>query len=177
MDPAPSTPLPQRQRPAHFPPVESHNRSTLIFVTVCTRDRAPHLAIDLVHRALLSAWRQAAHWQVGRYVIMPDHVHFFCSPELHPPTPLPRWIAYWKRLTTQLLRLEGPRPRGPHSSATSTPPSFHWQRDFWDTQLRSGDSYTEKWHYVRNNPVRRGLAPSADLWPFQGELHHLRWHD
>jgi hypothetical protein len=30
---------------------------------------------------------------------------------------------------------------------------------------------------VRRNPVRAGLVQSPDAWPFQGELHALRWHD
>lgn len=33
-----------------------------------------------------------------------------------------------------------------------------WQQDYWDRQLRSGESYAEKWNYVRNNPVRHGLV-------------------
>jgi hypothetical protein len=33
----------------------------------------------------------------------------------------------------------------------------HWQKGFFDHVLRSGESYTEKWHYIRDNPVRAGL--------------------
>ena len=33
-----------------------------------------------------------------------------------------------------------------------------WQRHFWDTQLRRGESYDQKWDYVMQNPVRAGLA-------------------
>jgi hypothetical protein len=39
------------------------------------------------------------------------------------------------------------------------------------------DSYSEKWYYVRNNPVRASLVEHADNWPFQGELEILFWHD
>jgi len=52
-----------------------------------------------------------------------------------------------------------------------------WQRDCWDTQMRRGQSYSEKWEYVRRNPVRAGLCTSADEWAFQGEMNFLTWHD
>jgi hypothetical protein len=46
---------------------------------------------------------------------------------------------------------------------------------FLDTQLRPGMHYDEKWQYVRQNPVRAGLAADSDAWPHQGELNELRW--
>ena len=52
-----------------------------------------------------------------------------------------------------------------------------WLLDGWDTQLRTGDSYSQKWDYDRNNPVRHGLAKQAEDWPYQGELCHIEWHD
>ena len=50
-----------------------------------------------------------------------------------------------------------------------------WQRHFWDTQLRRGENYDEKWEYVVQNPVRAGLVSRAEDWPYQGELNVLRW--
>jgi REP element-mobilizing transposase RayT len=55
-------------------------------------------------------------------------------------------------------------------------PAKLWQRDFWDRQLRSGDSYSEKWDYVHHNPVRASLVTEPDEWKFQGEMSVLRWH-
>ncbi|PYJ59756.1 MAG: hypothetical protein DME74_11770 [Verrucomicrobia bacterium] len=52
-----------------------------------------------------------------------------------------------------------------------------WQRDFWDRQLRRGESYAEKWKYVENNPVRHGHVQRAEDWLYQGELNVLHWHD
>ncbi len=34
-----------------------------------------------------------------------------------------------------------------------------------------------KWEYIRHNPVRAGLVNDPDDWPYQGEMHVLRWHD
>jgi REP element-mobilizing transposase RayT len=50
-----------------------------------------------------------------------------------------------------------------------------WQKDCWDTQLRRAESYSEKWEYVRQNPVRAGLVANPDDWPYQGVLNTLRW--
>jgi putative transposase len=155
--------FPQRKHPAHFPAFESGNRAIIIFVTVCVRDRRRLLAEDAIHRLVLASWVAADHWNVGRYVVMPDHVHLFCAPATWPPSPLGGWIGYWKNLTTRAW------PRSEEKPV--------WQQNHWDTQLRRGDSYAAKWNYVRNNPVRHGLVQRPEDWPFAGELCELRWHD
>ena len=148
-----------RKHPVHHPAVEQHNRAVIIFLTVCTRQRRRILASDEVHTALLKAWELAGHWHVGRYVIMPDHIHLFCSPALRDAENVTVWAAYWKRLVSQ--RLTGLQPL--------------WQKDCWDTQLRQHESYGEKWEYVRDNPVRAGLVSRPEEWKFQGVIHHLPW--
>lgn len=54
---------------------------------------------------------------------------------------------------------------------TSAPP--HWQPGFFDHLIRRSESYSEKWEYVRQNPVRAGIVTNADDWSFQGEIVHL----
>ncbi len=49
-----------------------------------------------------------------------------------------------------------------------------WQREFFDHVLRSSESYSEKWNYVRDNPVRAGLVVSAEGWALAGEVEELR---
>jgi putative transposase len=94
---------------------------------------------------------------------MPDHIHLFCAPAIAPAMPLKKWIEFWRNKVTRewTNRKEVPI----------------WQRDFWDTQLRRAESYSAKWEYVGNNPVRHGLVRRADDWPYQGELNVLEWHD
>jgi putative transposase len=150
---------PHRRRPIHLPVIGGYGRSVIIFLTICTKDRQPLLANPTTHRSLDRTWTQAQHWRVGRYVIMPDHIHLFCAPGTNPPWPLQSWVAYWKR-----------------QAAYFTGGTF-WQKNFWDTQLRGTESYDRKWDYVRNNPVRAGLVSYPGDWPYQGELNSLRWHD
>jgi putative transposase len=150
----------ERKRPIHLPPREMHNRSIIIFVTTCTAQRRQILASPLTHEAVVCAWRAASTWLVGRYVIMPDHIHLFCASNGLDAPSLERWMRYWKSVAT--------RNMGERSSAI-------WQRHHWDRQLRSGESYSDKWEYVRNNPVRHRYVGDADDWPYQVELNELRW--
>ena len=131
---------------------------TIVYLTVCTKDRAPCLANADTHAALVDAWRQAHAWLVGRYVMMPDHVHLFAG-YLDSTVPLGNWVRYWKSLCTKSLGERAPK----------------WQAGFWDRRIRSVESYDEKWAYVRGNPVRHGLVGSVDEWPYQGELNVLPW--
>ena len=40
----------------------------------------------------------------------------------------------------------------------------------FDHLLRSQESYSQKWDYVRMNPVRAKLCDAAEDWPYQGEI-------
>src|SRR5206468_4164814 len=56
--------------------------SPLYFVTFCTHLRKPYLARDEVHAGFVAYSERAQrdfNIAVGRYVIMPDHVHPFCA--------------------------------------------------------------------------------------------------
>jgi putative transposase len=94
------------------------------------------------------------------YVIMPDHLHLFCARNGLDTPSLERWMRFWKSLVTRSM---------------GEPGSTLWQRHHWDRQLRSGESYGDKWEYVRSNPVRHGYIADADDWPYQGEVNVLRW--
>jgi len=48
-----------------------------------------------------------------------------------------------------------------------------WQEDFFDHVLRSTESYSQKWDYVKDNPVRAGFVKKSDEWLFQGEIESL----
>ena len=142
--------------------------SPIYFVTTCARRRKPLLARDDVAKVLIDEWR-AAHdrhgWAIGRYVIMPDHVHFFCRSELD-ARPLSEFMAFWKSYTSRKIQASGP-PRSTPAATTLC------QREFFDHVLRSTDSYSEKWNYIRDNPVRAGLVSNADEWNYSGEIEML----
>jgi REP element-mobilizing transposase RayT len=81
--------------------VESGFRSIIIFLTVCTKARRPLLANDAAATLIVQAWSAANFWIVGRYVILPDHIHLFCAPNMLPPQPLKNRISSWKNHVTR----------------------------------------------------------------------------
>lgn len=137
---------------------ETNNGPTIVFVTVCTKDRRSWLACQECHALLRAVLQEAQAWYVGRYVVMPDHVHFFAAPGDRDIS-LEKWCQYWKSLFTKRVALD----------------EFAWQRSHWDTRVRDERHYGERWEYMRGNPVEKGLADNADDWPYQGEILELRW--
>jgi hypothetical protein len=81
---------------------------------------------------------------------------------------LSEFIGTWKSWTSRKINALG-WPRSATSAATL------WQRDFFDHVLRSDESYSEKWNYVFDNPVRAGLVSSANEWRYAGEIETLMW--
>ncbi|MEM7145039.1 MAG: transposase [Verrucomicrobiota bacterium] len=153
-----------REVPARQPIYSSGNLSEVIFLTVCTKQRKPILASDEVHSLLCSLWSDpTSQWSVGRYMILPDHIHLFCSPKSIESTGIHSWTKFWKSQSTRSWPIPNQKPI--------------WQRQFWDTQLRAQDSYSQKWNYVQNNPVRHALVSDPTEWPYQGEIEALAWHD
>jgi REP element-mobilizing transposase RayT len=140
----------------------------IYYVTTCVRNRKAVLAKDEVARILVDEWC-AAHarhgWAVGRYIITPDYVHFFCRAESRAKR-LSEFIGFWKSYTSRGIQaLKQPRSA---PAATTL-----WQREFFDHVLRSSESYSEKWNYVRENPVRAGLVSNAGEWNYAGEIETL----
>ena len=94
-------------------------------------------------------------------MIMPDHVHLFVA---FPATglTLSEWMGGLKTvLGKQLLRLGIQKP--------------HWQEGFFDHVLRSAESYSQKWEYVRMNPVRAGLCDEAGAMAISGRDREHRF--
>jgi len=92
--------------------------------------KKPLLANRTAARLIVETWGAATFWCVGRYVIMPDHIHLFCGPNTFPAQPLKKWIACWKNHVTREWTNRSQVPI--------------WQREFWDRQLRRAESYEEK---------------------------------
>jgi putative transposase len=111
-----------------------------------------------VQKALHQIWKeQATAWLVSDHVLMPDHLHLFCAPRDLKFT-IERWMSYWKDCLAKEHRDSGRFQKG----------GFHHR-------LRDEENYAEKWQYVRENPVRKGLVSKAADWPFWGRVHEIHW--
>jgi len=94
---------------------------------------------------------------------MPDHLHAFVVID-DERLKLSTWIKSLKNAISKVFR----------GKDISSP---HWQKGFFDHMLRSKDSYSAKWEYVRENPVRAGLVKYWSEWPFVGEIFDLEFKD
>ncbi len=139
---------------------ENHPR---YFITVCVHKRQKILDNPDAHRILQKHWRKTLDlygWAIGAYVIMPDHVHFFCT-DAASTTTLSKMIGSWKQWSAKEL------------AACLGVRAPVWQKEFFDHLLRSNESYSEKWNYVLQNPVRAELVLDADQWLYKGHIHYL----
>ena len=112
--------------------------SPVYFVTICTHQRQRILGNKAVAGILTDEWRNAHQrhgWLVGRYVIMPDHVHFFCTAE-HVAKTLSEFVRLWKQWTAKRVvaavgdySLSGPSPQGPPRLPSAAITRI-WQRSF-----------------------------------------------
>ncbi len=146
-----------RKHPAHGIRYKD-GQITVIFDTICTKDRKIWLNSNEAHSMLLDVWRESKAWLVGRYVIMPDHIHYFAA-ATSMFIEYDNWVRYWK---SQFKKK--------HQN-----PDWRFQSDHWDTRMRNVRQYEEKWEYVRFNPVRKELVERPEDWPYQGVLHDWSW--
>jgi putative transposase len=151
----------------------------IYFVTLCTAQRRNILANEYVHRALINYGERGRDCGIalGRYAIMPDHLHLFvCGRD---DFDLGIWVRGLKCILAAAVTGGSEGDVGRKDSAAVTAAATKagaamkapiWQRGFFDHIIRNSESYSEKWDYVRENPVRAGLVSIADAWPFQGEI-------
>ena len=96
-------------------------------------------------------------FQLHAAVVMPDHVHLLL-------TPLPDEKGWPYALPSILKLLKGTSARSVNKLMGSCGPV--WQEESLDHVLRSQESLEEKLEYLRQNPVRRGLANKPEDYPW-----------
>ena len=155
-----------KRTPPRLAEVFPWHDAPVYFVTICTLNRQPVLAYPYVHEAfrLYATRGREFGVAVGRYVIMPDHLHVFVA--LGQEMTVGRWVKGLKRYLDDALRKAGHKP----AMLTKSKLSSFWRPGAFDHLLRGTESYEQKWHYVWQNPVRAGLVSSPEDWPYQGEV-------
>jgi len=84
-----------------LPHLASFSKQPLLFITTCTAGRRHLLATNTAQEILQTVWTKSATvdgWFVGRYVLMPDHLHLFAMRSLE-ARPLADWMKTWKSLS------------------------------------------------------------------------------
>jgi putative transposase len=140
-----------------------YSHHPIYFITACTAARRELLASPAIHDAFRQFGKKGAESGalIGDYVLMPDHVHLFVSIDARQRC-LSAWIKALKGSMSAELKRSGHAPP-------------FWQKGFFDHILRSGDSYSAKWEYVRSNPIRGGLVAQCKEWPYAGRIFDLEF--
>jgi len=89
---------------------------------------------------------------VHDFVIMPNHVHILMT--------LPGEMTLEKAM--QLIK-------GSFSYRANKEVGFRgeiWQRGYSDVQILDDQSFQQHCEYIKNNPVKEGLAKSPDEYPY-----------
>lgn len=125
-------------------------------VTKNVHRRKPVLAVperaDIIIGSLDFA-RKADRIRLLAFCVMPDHYHalFFLLPEGKSLSSLMEQIGrYTARLINQSLGRSGQ----------------FWQDGFGDHRCRNVDDMSDRLCYIENNPVRAGLAETAEEWEY-----------
>jgi putative transposase len=126
------------------------------FITLCTQPRKKN---QLCHAEMADALIQTLTFYQNRgdlwvhlLVLMPDHLHAIMG--FSRDVGMQKSMREFKKYTARMYNIS-------------------WQRDFFDHRLRQDESYVEKAHYIRMNPVRAGLCKRPEDWPYVWE--NLTW--
>jgi putative transposase len=92
--------------------------------------------------------RQQGRFQLHAYVIMPDHIHLLLTPAEN--VSLEKAMQYIK---------------GGFSFQLKSPFDV-WERSFKEHRIKDEQDYIQHLHYVEQNPVRAGLSPTAEHFPY-----------
>jgi len=124
-------------------------------------------------------------YELLAWCVMPNHVHVLVHVW---DWPLWKLIASWKRFSaTRALRLPETKSRFGDRRSTASErrfPNRHeaddvdagpnrssalrtfWQREYWDTFMRSTEQEKTAIRYVESNPAKAKLCRTAEDWPF-----------
>ena len=80
----------------------------------------------------------------GLFLIMPDHLHMLAS---FPNGRVKETCGAWKGYLRKTL-------------------GVRFQSDCFEHRIRNAAEFAEKWNYICQNPVRKGLVASAEEWPY-----------
>ncbi len=101
---------------------------------------------------VLSHYQQQGKYHLDEFVVMPNHFHVLITPAY--PITIEKAIQFIK---------------GGFSCRVKKEFGFAgeiWQTSFYDRRVRDAGEYVRFRHYIHMNPVRRGLVPQPEEFPY-----------
>jgi len=111
--------------------------------------------LRVLHRGLLKLAQEHC-WQLEAWAVFSNHYHFVAHSPADADTAksLSKWLGVLHAKSAGWInRVEG------------SPGRQVWH-NFWETRLTYQKSYLVRLNYVHQNPVKHGLVPVADQYPW-----------
>lgn len=139
--------LPSRKPLDHRGPLWVDVSDAIYFITIAAAERGGTMLIDNADTIMNAArfYQDKAKWFLYLFLIMPDHIHMLVH--VPPTSQLSDVIGHWK-------------------SYLATQKGIRFQVNFFDTRIRDAVHYAEKWNYICQNPVARGLVEAPREWKY-----------
>jgi len=135
-------------------------QETVYFITFCVERRKPVLANPRAWHISLTVLGRLDRWTTLAAIAMPDHLHLLAAP-LDREVSVSAFSKWFKRWFDEQYC------RPSVSDGAPAVQTWKWQEGCFDRLLRSDESLSDKWEYLRQNPVRAGLVCDPDDWPYQ----------
>jgi REP element-mobilizing transposase RayT len=142
---------PERVILPHTPPTWV-NAGAFFFITICCAERGRnHLCQPKTAKTLLECakfYHEKEDWYCRIILLMPDHLHVIAAFPLD--SAIKTFVRKFKIYTGQHCGVK-------------------WQRGFFDHRPRNNNQLDFKLDYIRQNPVRAGLAVRSEDWEYRWE--------
>ncbi len=134
-------------------PFRGNTGYSVYFITASTFQRRLLFSKEPMARLFLEVlfhYRDKKNYLLHEFVLMPDHFHLLLSPTLS----LERSLQLIKGGFSYRAKREVE-----HSGEI-------WQPSYYDRRVREIEDYSNFKHYIRRNPVGRGLAGTPEDYPY-----------
>ncbi|WP_254511274.1 transposase [Anatilimnocola floriformis] len=115
-----------------------------------------------VERCLLH--QDGKQFELGAFVVMPNHVHVLARPYSDAEFPLERLVQGWKTFSTLAI----------HKQQETT--GAFWQEESFDRIVRDEEHLYRCLQYIGGNAARAGIAPDVCLRYVRKEWRNCGWN-
>ena len=138
--------LPTRRKLPHGLPSFPVNGPIIQFVTINAAERGDMPFLAVAEKILDAArfYHEHGRWFLYLFLVMPDHLHMLAN----------------------FLSGNGKATCGAWKGFLRKTAGIRFQSDCFEHRIRNEHEFAEKWHYIRENPVRKGLVDMPDKWPY-----------
>ena len=150
-------------RPPRIPNWMPWEKPTIYFIAFCIESVLANTQAWNICRAV---FEKLDKWRILSAIAMPDHLHILAAPASRDAS-ISDFAKWFKRSFNEAYRTSDHRPSVAEGAATD----WRWQEGCFDRLLRSDESLSEKWEYLRQNPVRAGLVEHSEDWPYQFQFN------